>query len=331
MRPGFTIATHSSGLPLPLPMRVSAGFFVIGLSGNTRIQILPPRFTWRVIAMRAASIWRAVSLQRSSAWSPYSPNATVLPLFAFPRMRPFCILRCLTFFGWSIARLPHHVVRRALREGALAQLLVRDVALEDPALHADHAVRRLRLGEAVVDVRAQRVQRHAALGVALAPTHLRAAQPTRGLDADALGAEFERRGHRLLHGAAERHAPLQLERHVLGHELRVELGLADLLDVDEQLALGELAEFLAQHLDLGAALADQDARPRGVDVHHALVARALDHHLRDAGVEELLLDVAAQAMVLVDLVRVVPLLVPVGLPAIERSQPEPIRVYFLTH
>jgi hypothetical protein len=29
-----------------LPIRVSAGFFVIGLSGNTRIQIFPPRFTW---------------------------------------------------------------------------------------------------------------------------------------------------------------------------------------------------------------------------------------------------------------------------------------------
>src|SRR5438093_13739912 len=41
MRPGLTTATHSSGLPLPLPIRVSAGFFVTGLSGNTRIQTLP--------------------------------------------------------------------------------------------------------------------------------------------------------------------------------------------------------------------------------------------------------------------------------------------------
>ena len=43
MRPGFTTATHSSGDPLPLPMRVSAGFFVIGLSGKIRIHTLPPR------------------------------------------------------------------------------------------------------------------------------------------------------------------------------------------------------------------------------------------------------------------------------------------------
>ena len=51
-------------------MRVSCGFFVIGLSGNTRIQILPPRLMNRVIATRAASICRAVIQHGSSAFSP---------------------------------------------------------------------------------------------------------------------------------------------------------------------------------------------------------------------------------------------------------------------
>ena len=32
-RPGLTFATHHSGEPLPEPMRVSAGFLVIGRSG----------------------------------------------------------------------------------------------------------------------------------------------------------------------------------------------------------------------------------------------------------------------------------------------------------
>src|SRR5206468_4527122 len=41
--PGRTTATHCSGAPLPLPMRVSCGFLVMGLSGKTRTQILPPR------------------------------------------------------------------------------------------------------------------------------------------------------------------------------------------------------------------------------------------------------------------------------------------------
>src|SRR5262249_33046547 len=42
-RPGFTTATQCSGLPLPEPMRVSAGFCVTGLSGKTLIQTFPPR------------------------------------------------------------------------------------------------------------------------------------------------------------------------------------------------------------------------------------------------------------------------------------------------
>ena len=56
MRPGCTFATQYSTLPFPFPCRTSSGFFVIGLSGNIRIQIFAPRFTFLVIARRAASI-----------------------------------------------------------------------------------------------------------------------------------------------------------------------------------------------------------------------------------------------------------------------------------
>jgi hypothetical protein len=75
----LTTATHPSGFPLPLPIRVSAGFLVIGLSGNTRIHILPPRFIARLIATREASIWRFESQPGSIAASPYSPNTIALP------------------------------------------------------------------------------------------------------------------------------------------------------------------------------------------------------------------------------------------------------------
>src|SRR5439155_1618466 len=56
MRPGLTRATHSSGAPLPDPMRTSAGFLVTGTSGKTRIHTRPARFMARVMARRAASI-----------------------------------------------------------------------------------------------------------------------------------------------------------------------------------------------------------------------------------------------------------------------------------
>src|SRR5260370_10692718 len=60
MRPGRTTATQPSGLPCPEPIRVSAGFLVIDLSGKTRIQICPPRLPWRGIARRAASTRRVL-------------------------------------------------------------------------------------------------------------------------------------------------------------------------------------------------------------------------------------------------------------------------------
>src|SRR5215218_8756032 len=105
-RPGFTTATQPSGEPLPEPMRVSAGFFVKGLSGKTLIHTLPPRLILRVIAIRAASICRFVSQPSSRALMPYSPNWISVCPRESPRRRPRCCLRCLTRFGESIYRPP---------------------------------------------------------------------------------------------------------------------------------------------------------------------------------------------------------------------------------
>src|SRR6185369_10502217 len=124
-RPGRTTATHSSGLPLPWPMRVSAGFFEIGLSGKMRMYSFPPRLTWREIAMRAASIWREVTNPHDSACSPNSPKESVVAPLEMPRIFPFCCLRHLTFFGANI-------VEPSFLSGQSLSALRKDLALEDP-------------------------------------------------------------------------------------------------------------------------------------------------------------------------------------------------------
>src|SRR5438876_2419017 len=101
--PGRITATHCSGAPLPFPMRVSAGFLVIGLSGKRRIHTLPPRLIDRVMATRAASIWRSVIHAHSSALSPNSPKEIDEPRHALPAMRPRCCFLYLTFFGIIMA------------------------------------------------------------------------------------------------------------------------------------------------------------------------------------------------------------------------------------
>src|SRR5690606_17657446 len=140
---------------------------------------------------------------------------------------------------------------------------VEDLALVDPHLDADDPVGGARLGEAVVHVRAQGVQRHAALAVPLRARDLGAVQAAGHVDLDAQRAQAHRVADGALHRAAEHDAALELLRDRLGHQLRVELGLADLGDVDVRRDAHHVADFLAQLLDVLAALADHHARTGG--------------------------------------------------------------------
>ena len=190
-------------------------------------------------------------------------------------MRPFCMLAVL-----DLLRLQHRATspprpRRARASAPLARLALGDVALEDPALHADHAVGRAGLGEAEVDVRAQRVQRHAALAVALAAAHLGAAEPTRASRGGCpsrrtscveVTAFFIARRNATRRSSCS--AMFSATSCASSSALRISLMLMKISLV------GEARELLAQRLDLGAALADQDARPRGVDVQHAPCRRS---------------------------------------------------------
>src|SRR6185436_1321106 len=99
--------------------------------------------------------------------------------------------------------------RRSLRGRATA-LFLEEIALVDPDLAPDHPIGGARLGEAVVDVRLQGVERQPPLLVPLGARDLGAAQTAADHDLHALGAEPERRFHRFLHGAAERDAALEL-------------------------------------------------------------------------------------------------------------------------
>src|SRR5207245_5661478 len=124
MRPGFTTATHFSGAPLPLPMRVSAGFLVNGLSGKIRIHNFPPRLMNRVIATREASICRSVIHAFSMAFSPYSPNAKSPPRHALPLRRPRICFLYFTFFGINIVLFSLSLAASPLRHhGGFAFLL----------------------------------------------------------------------------------------------------------------------------------------------------------------------------------------------------------------
>src|SRR5690606_4181013 len=112
------------------------------------------------------------------------------------------------------------------------RIVAENLALEDPALDADHAVGGKRLGFGVVDVGAQRMQRHTALAIPFDTRDFRTAEPATASYPDAFGTKPKGRLHRPLHGAAERHAANQLVCHALRDELGVDLRLADFDDVE---------------------------------------------------------------------------------------------------
>src|SRR5699024_9775465 len=147
-------------------------------------------------------------------------------------------------------------------------------ALIDPNLDADLAVGRIRLGETVVDVGAQRLEGNGALVIVLAAGDVGAGQTAADLNLDALrgdgvgaAARLHRVAHRHLDGAAERNAALELGSDVLGDELGVRGDVVHLDDVDVDRLADHFLELSLQLADLAAALADDHAGLRAVDGH----------------------------------------------------------------
>src|SRR5437868_3570217 len=207
-----------------------------------------------------------------------------------------------------------------------------DLALVDPDLHADAAVRRLRFHEAVVDIRANGVKRDAALAVGLPPAHLAAAEAAGALDLHTGCAGADRGCERTLHRAPEGDAVRQLLGDRLRDELRVQLGTLDLVDVDVDVLLRQRVQLAAQRVDLDTGLADDDAGARREDVHGDALLVLLDEDVRQPRVRELLVDVLADLHVLEQVRRELLLArVPVRLPAVDDPHPQAAGMNLLSH
>src|ERR1043166_6249369 len=147
------------------------------------------------MAIRPASIWRAVTQPASSACSPKSPKETFCPRVASPRRRPRCCFLNLTFFGIIMMRF---LLKRLLAVLAATRLGLGHLALVQPHLHADGAVRRVGRGHAVVDVGLEPVPAQPAVLIPLGARDLGAVETSADAHLDSLRAEAERRLHRFL-------------------------------------------------------------------------------------------------------------------------------------
>src|SRR6267378_4342927 len=265
------------------------------------------------------------------AFRPNCPNDNVAPEVATPWIRPLCAFRNFVFFGCIMAYALKPFLCRSSRVAtrprtvALGHLLVlghrvvlKDFALEDPDLDAAGSERRKRGRDTVIDIGAQRVQRHAAFAIPFHPRDF--------------GAETHRRLHCALHGAAERDAALELLCDRFGDQRGVEFGLADLDDVDDDVGGGDIGNALAQLVDVGALLADHDAGTRRMDRHTALLVRTLDHDPGDRRLLQFLVQHLADFDILVQQFAVFVLAgVPTGIPRPVDAETQSDWIDLLTH
>src|SRR5262249_52525389 len=130
-----------------------------------------------------------------------------------------------------------------------------------------------------VNVRTERVQRNAAFAIPLGPRDFATIQTAGDANLHTQRAAAHRAHHSALHGAPEHHALLDLLRNAVGNELRIELGLSDLSDIQTYVGNGhseQLRRLQAQLLDILALLADHDSRTRRLNRDVDLLRRTLD-------------------------------------------------------
>ena len=160
----------------------------------------------------------------------------------------------------------------------------------------------------------------------------RAAQTTGDAHLDALGAQFHGPADGLLHGPAEGDALLQLGGDVFGHQLRVQVGTSHFHNADVD-ALGDhLLHLHAELLNLGAALAHNDARAGAVDDDFHILAVALDFNLRHAGGVQLFLQELSDVVIFYQKVAEgVVFGIPAGVPTLDYAHAKTVGIDFLAH
>jgi hypothetical protein len=137
--------------------------------------------------------------------------------------------------------------------------------------------------------------------------------------------------HRLLHGAAERDALLQLLGDAASHQIGVQLWLADLVDLNFDTFACQSFQLCFEPLNFFTAFANDDARLGGADANCNLVGSGtLDLDRRDCRVDEFLLNGLTDAIILGQDIFVITLGIPARLPALHHTEPEPYGMYFMS-
>ncbi len=116
-----------------------------------------------------------------------------------------------------------------------------------------------RLGEAVVDIGTQGMQRNLTLTILLLTRHFRAGKATGTHDANTSHSELHCAQNRLPHGALVGNTFFDLLGDGFGNQLRIDVWVPDLLHADMDLLFGQLLQFESQIIHSLTATPDNNA------------------------------------------------------------------------
>jgi hypothetical protein len=205
--------------------------------------------------------------------------------------------------------------------------------LVDPAFDPDDAPGGAGFGESEIDRYPQCLKRHFPASIFFGTGNVRTRETPGATQSDAFGAEIHRRLERTLHGAPESDPSLQLDRHILGHQLGVEFRLADLENIDLHLrSAAHLAHVVGHLLDLGPLSADDQPRAGSVQGYAHTIPRAFDDDLGDCRHLKPVLEILPDRQIAVQLLGEIALgRVPFGSPVSRDGEAKTYRMNFLTH
>jgi len=161
--------------------------------------------------------------------------------------------------------------------------------------------------------------------------HLSAAQSAAAGYLDALRAHTHSCGNRFLHSASETDPLFNLASDAVANQLSIEFWTTNLLDIDVDLFLGYMLEFVPELVHLGAFTANHNAGSGSVNRNRGLIGRSLDFNLRDSSPREPTLDVSTKHLIFLKQPGHILVGILVGLPGLDYTETKSDWMRFLTH
>ncbi len=159
----------------------------------------------------------------------------------------------------------------------------------------------------------------------------RPAQSTGAGHLYALGPGLHGSSEGLFHGSPVGNAALHLVRDVPGHQISIQFGLLNFLDIQLGPFANKPFELRPHFINSLSTTPDDDARPGGVDGHHHLVGLTFNLYCGDGGIGISVFNGFPNLQVFLQESCVVSIRKPFGLPATDDAESKAGWVNFMSH